>query len=51
MSEAATIVQSSSNSAGLSVQAISELNDRYHPLDFEARLRRLYTDFRPEKSW
>ncbi|SFE19491.1 phosphoadenosine phosphosulfate reductase [Nitrosomonas sp. Nm166] len=48
MSESAAS-QSVSNSAGLSVQAIRELNDRYRPLDFEARLRRLYTDFQPEK--
>lgn len=49
MSEAAEIIQSPSNSAGLSAQAIVELNDRYRPLNFEARLRRIYTDFRPEK--
>ena len=49
MSEAAEIIQSSSNSAGLSAQAIIDLNDRYRPLNFEARLRRLYTDFRSEK--
>ena len=49
MSEAATIGQSSGNSAGLSAQAISELNQRYHSLNFEARLRSLYTDFQPEK--
>ena len=51
MSEAATIGQSSGNSAGLSAQAISELNQRYHSLNFEARLRRLYTVFSPKKSW
>lgn len=49
MSEAAALIQSPSNSAGLSAEAINALNDRYHPLDFEARLRRLYTDFQPEK--
>ena len=49
MSEVASIIPSSSNSAGLSAQAITELNDRYRSLDFEARLRRLYTDFQPEK--
>lgn len=51
MSEVSSIEQnsSSSNSAGLSAQAIQELNDRYRPLDFEARLRMLYNDFKPEK--
>ncbi len=49
MSEVATKIENPSNSAGLSVQAIAELNDRYHSLNFEARLHKLYTDFRPEK--
>lgn len=51
MSEVSSIEQntSSSNSAGLSAQAIQELNDRYRPLDFEARLHMLYTDFNPGK--
>jgi phosphoadenosine phosphosulfate reductase len=49
MSEAATVIQSSSNSAGLSAQAITELNNRYLSLDFEARLHKLYDDFKPEK--
>lgn len=49
MSEVAAVIESPSNSAGLSAQAIGELNDRYHPFDFEARLRRLYRDFDPEK--
>ncbi|TXI18462.1 MAG: phosphoadenylyl-sulfate reductase [Nitrosomonas sp.] len=49
MSEVAAVIENPSNSAGLSAQAISELNDRYHPLDFEARLRRLYRDFEPQK--
>ena len=45
MSKVAPVIQSSSNSAGLSAQAISELNQHYRPLNFEARLRKLYTDF------
>ena len=49
MSETASIVQSSSNSAGLTAQAIVKLNDRYRSLDFEARLHKLYTDFQPAK--
>ena len=51
MSEVSSTEQntSSSNSAGLSAQAIQELNDRYRPLDFEARLHMLYTDFNPGK--
>ncbi|MBX6420615.1 MAG: phosphoadenylyl-sulfate reductase [Nevskia sp.] len=38
-----------SNSAGLSAEAIAHLNERYAPLDFEQRLRRLYQDFAPDK--
>jgi len=38
-----------SNSAGLSAQAIGELNARYRPLNFEDRLRKLYENFPPEK--
>lgn len=40
---------SSSNSAGLSAEAIVQLNQAYAPLDFEARIRRLYQDFLPAK--
>ncbi|MEQ1485259.1 phosphoadenylyl-sulfate reductase [Methyloglobulus sp.] len=43
------LVQSSSNSAGLSTQTIDELNHQYQSLSFEARLHRLYQDFKPEK--
>lgn len=43
------LVQSSSNSAGLSTQTIDELNHQYQPLSFEAHLNRLYQDFKPEK--
>ncbi len=49
MTNVAPIIQNSSNSAGLSAQAISELNDRYRLFNFEERLRKLYTDFQPEK--
>src|SRR5690242_5529687 len=49
MSEVAPIIQSPSNTAGLSAQAISELNERYRLLNFEVRLRKLYTDFKPAK--
>ncbi len=49
MSEAVLSAQSASNSAGLSAQEIEALNERYRPLDFEARLHKLYTDFLPEK--
>ncbi|MEQ1559015.1 MAG: phosphoadenylyl-sulfate reductase [Methyloglobulus sp.] len=49
MSETAEITQNVSNSAGLSVKQIAELNDQYQPLNFEERLHRLYQDFKPEK--
>lgn len=51
MSEVAAVMQKNdnTNSAGLSVQAVSELNDRYRSLNFEERLRNLYVDFHPEK--
>ena len=49
MTNVAPIAQPAGNSAGLSAQAISELNDRYRPLNFEERLRTLYCDFQPEK--
>ena len=45
----ATSPQQPGNSAGLSAQAIGELNDRYRPFNFEERLRMLYSDFAPEK--
>ncbi|HEX5277201.1 MAG TPA: phosphoadenylyl-sulfate reductase [Fluviicoccus sp.] len=44
-----TLISSSSNTAGLSPEAIAELNRIYAPLDFEARIRRLYEDFNPAK--
>lgn len=49
MSETAQLNETSSNSAGLSAQAIIDLNAQYQPLSFEERLHRLYTDFKPEK--
>ncbi len=39
----------SGNSAGLSPQRLAALNERYAPLDFEARIRELYRDFAPDK--
>ncbi|HEY9036789.1 MAG TPA: phosphoadenylyl-sulfate reductase [Pseudomonadales bacterium] len=44
-----TVFSSSTNSAGLSAEAIAELNRSYAPLDFEARIHRLYRDFDPAK--
>lgn len=49
MNQAATPITSSGNSAGLSPQAIHDLNEAYRPLSPEDRLRRLYRDFVPEK--
>ena len=49
MNEITLPIKNSNNSAGLSVEAIQELNERYRSLDFESRLRMLYTDFLPEK--
>ena len=49
MSETAEFIQNPTNSAGLSDQQIAELNRHYQPLGFEDRLRKLYTDFKPEK--
>lgn len=37
------------NAAGLSRDALAELNEAYRELDFGARIRRLYTDFDPAK--
>lgn len=37
------------NSAGLGAEALRALNEAYTPLDFEARIKRLYEDFAPEK--
>lgn len=44
-----SLISSSSNTAGLSPEAIDELNRLYAPLDFEARIHRLYEDFAPDK--
>ena len=49
MSEVVLSAPDASNSAGLNAQEIEALNERYRPLDFEARLHKLYTDFAPEK--
>lgn len=37
------------NTAGLNAKDIAALNERYHSLNFEQRLYKLYTDFLPEK--
>lgn len=37
------------NSAGLTQQAIDELNARYQPMGFAERIQQLYVDFAPEK--
>ena len=44
-----TNILSSTNNAGLSAKAIEQLNRDYAPLDFEARIRRLYQDFAVDK--
>ncbi|KJV05853.1 phosphoadenylyl-sulfate reductase [Methylocucumis oryzae] len=49
MSETEQTVQNHSNSHGLNHIQIAELNLDYQPLCFEDRLRKLYTDFKPEK--
>lgn len=50
MSSAAQLIaRVGDNSAGLSREAIEELNQAYAPLDFEQRIRRLYQDFDPAK--
>lgn len=43
------VVASSSNSAGLSADAIAQLNRAYAPLGFVERIHRLYEDFAPGK--
>ncbi len=42
-------ILSSGNHAGLSTEAIEHLNSSYAPLNFEARIRRLYQDFSVDK--
>ncbi|MCC5812693.1 MAG: phosphoadenylyl-sulfate reductase [Ectothiorhodospiraceae bacterium] len=42
-------IQPESPEPKLGPEAIAELNRAYAPLDFEARIRRLYEDFSPEK--
>lgn len=43
------LITSSTNRAGLSAQALADLNHAYAPLDFDARIRKLYQDFDPAK--
>ncbi len=45
----ATDTNELTNSAGLTLEAIQSLNEAYAPLDFEARIARLYDDFSPGK--
>lgn len=49
MSSAELISRFEDNSAGLSQAAIAKLNSEYEGLDFEARIRRVYKDFAPER--
>lgn len=49
MPETEELIQNPSDSPSLSPEQITELNRRYQPLGFEDRLRKLYTDFKPEK--
>jgi phosphoadenosine phosphosulfate reductase len=49
MSTGTAVSYTSNNSAGLTAEDIAGLNEVYTPLDFEARFRRLYEDFAPEK--
>lgn len=49
MNTAALIAHASDNSAGLTYEAIADLNRIYEPLHFEERIQRLYHDFAPEK--
>ncbi|UWN51528.1 hypothetical protein ASALC70_03755 [Alcanivorax sp. ALC70] len=51
MGNAQLITRVGDNSAGLSRDAIEDLNRIYAPLDFEARIRRVYQDFAPRRSW
>ena len=46
---AAQLITSTTNRAGLSAQAIADLNAAYAELDFEARIRKLYQDFDASK--
>ena len=43
------ITRHGDNTAGLSREALAELNARYRPLDFASRIRRLYEDFDPAR--
>ena len=49
MGNAQLITRVGNNSAGLSRDAIDDLNREYRELDFEARIRRVYQDFAPDK--
>lgn len=49
MSELLETAQQVANSAGLTPEAVVDLNRRYRSLNFEERLHQLYRDFKPEK--
>ena len=48
MSSPQLIARVPANSAGLTAEALAELNRVYRPLSFAERIERLYRDFRPE---
>ncbi len=49
MGSAQLITRFGDNTAGLSKEALAELNRVYRSLSFEERIRRVYQDFAPEK--
>lgn len=49
MGSAELIARVGDNSAGISREALAELNRVYQPLDFATRIRRVYEDFAPER--
>ena len=49
MNSPSVIARSSDNSAGLTRLELAALNEAYAPLDFAARIARIYQDFAPDK--
>jgi phosphoadenosine phosphosulfate reductase len=49
MNSPSVIARSSDNSAGLTRPDLAALNEAYAPLDFAARIARIYQDFAPDK--
>lgn len=43
------IINTTTNTAGLSFAKLDELNERYQSLNFSERIRQLYRDFNPDK--